>query len=106
MEIIKLVIIKSRRNHTGATMAIVQHWSPQLMNHSSLQNKENNINKRQISGLDEEASYPSKRYLSSSCSFPNNNTNHQLDSPQWNFPLKQSLLNQQLLLDPHLRFQG
>ncbi|XP_054800065.1 NAC domain-containing protein 1-like [Prosopis cineraria] len=71
----------------------------------SVQNMENNTRKRQISSIDEDFSYPSKKYLSSSCSFPNNSTT-QLQNPQWNFLLKQSLLNQQLLLGPHLGFQG
>ncbi|KAK4272295.1 hypothetical protein QN277_020871 [Acacia crassicarpa] len=105
-EVINLNQQSFQNNHTNNSYDLFQR-TPLLMNHSSLQNMEKyNMHKRQISGLDEEASYPSKRYLSSSCSFPNNNTNHQLDSPQWNFPLKQSLLNQQLLLGPHLRFQG
>ena len=63
--------------------------------------------KRQLSNIDEETLlHPSKKYLmSSSCSFPNN-TKPQYENPQWNYLVKQSLLNQQLLLGPHLRFQG
>ena len=74
----------------------------QLNNNSSVLNMENNRPKRQlldIDGADGTTSYPSKRFLSS-C-----NTG-QFENPQWNFLLKQSLLNQQLLLGPHLRFQG
>ncbi|XP_028761210.1 NAC domain-containing protein 1-like [Neltuma alba] len=90
--------------NTHANSSFLLQRTPQL--NPSIQSMENNMHKRHISGLDEDISYPSKRYLSSaSCSFPTNNTN-QFENPQWNFLLKQSLLNQQLLPGPHLRFQG
>ncbi|KAF7801505.1 NAC transcription factor 47 [Senna tora] len=68
-------------------------------------------NKRQLAVThDEDALYPSKKYSSSSsCNFVNNNSNPQYyeNPPPWNLVLKQSLLNQQLLLGPpHLGFQG
>lgn len=82
------------------------------LNPSSVSNMENNNNnirlKRQLSNIDEDNTllYPSKKYLkSSSCNFPNN-INAQFENPQWNYLMKQSLLNQQLLLGPHLQFQG
>lgn len=72
----------------------------------SVPNMENSRPKRQISHIDQDTLYPSKKYLTSSCSFPE--TNNQCENnTQWNFLLKQSsLLNQHLLLGPHLRFQG
>lgn len=54
-----------------------------------------------IQNIDEESLYPSKKY---SCNFPNINGHY--DNPQWNNLMKQSLMNQQLLLGPHFQFQG
>ncbi|CAJ1795236.1 unnamed protein product [Sphenostylis stenocarpa] len=71
----------------------------------SLSNMENMRPKRQLSDIDEETLYPSKKYLSSSCNFPTN-INPPYENPQWNYLVKQSLLNQRLLLGPHLQFQG
>ncbi|MED6110215.1 hypothetical protein PIB30_040857 [Stylosanthes scabra] len=78
--------------------------------------------KRQLSNMEDETTtvlHPSKKYHhnhhhhlmgSSSCSFPNNISNTintaQYENPQWNYLVKQSFLNQQLLLGPHLQFQG
>ncbi|XP_027357850.1 NAC transcription factor 29-like [Abrus precatorius] len=60
--------------------------------------------KRQLSNIDEDALYPSKKFHSSSCNFPN--TNLQNQNPQWNFLSKQPLMNQQLLPVPqYLPFQ-
>ncbi|XP_057437669.1 NAC transcription factor 47 [Lotus japonicus] len=74
------------------------------LNHSA-SNTENTRPKRELSNIDEETVYPSKKYLNSSCNFTN--INAQLEkNPQWNHLMKQSLLNQQLLLGPHLHFQG
>lgn len=56
--------------------------------------------KRQVSSIDEDTLYPSKKY---SCNFPN--INAQYENPQWNHLMKQSMLNQRLLLGPHLQFQ-
>nr|AHC54052.1 transcriptional factor NAC11 [Ammopiptanthus mongolicus] len=74
------------------------HKNSQLLNPS--------VPKRQLSSnVDEDMLlYPSKKYLSSSCSFPNDNA--QYENPQLSYLMKQSLLNQQLLLGPHHRFQG
>lgn len=105
-----IINLDSPSIHTNGNYLVQR--TPQL-NTSSVMNMGNNYNyknKRQISGIEEDAAlYPSKRYMTSSCSFPNNNnttSHHQLDKPQWNFLPKQSLFNQQLLLGPHLRFQG
>ncbi|MED6167815.1 hypothetical protein PIB30_006095 [Stylosanthes scabra] len=104
----------------------------QLNNSSSLlpNNMENSYSntmmmkssKRQLSNMEDETMtvlHPSKKYHhnhhhhfmgSSSCSFPNNINNTintaQFENPQWNYLVKQSFLNQQLLLGPHLQFQG
>lgn len=74
------------------------------LNHSA-SNTENTRPKRELSNIDEETVYPSKKYLSSSCNFTNINAQFE-KNPQWNNLMKQSLLNQQLLLGPHLQFQG
>jgi len=66
----------------------------------SLSNMESMRPKRQVSNIDDETLYPSKKYLSSSCNFPT------YENPQWNYLVKQSLLNQRLLLGPQLQFQG
>ncbi|KAL2320439.1 hypothetical protein Fmac_029408 [Flemingia macrophylla] len=73
--------------------------NPQL-NHS-VSNMENMRPKRQVSNIDEDTLYPSKKY---SCNFPN--INAQYENPQWNHLMKQSMFNQRLLLGPHLQFQG
>lgn len=81
-----------------------QKNNPQL--NPSVSNMENMMRpKRQVSNMDEETLYPSKKYLSSSCNFPTN-INNQYENPQWNYLMKQSLLNQRLMLGPHLQFQG
>ncbi|KAJ1433204.1 NAC domain [Sesbania bispinosa] len=78
--------------------------NPQL--NPSVTNMENIRPKRQLSNMDhEDTLYPSKKYMSSSCNFPTN-INAQFENPQWNYLMKQSLLTQQLLLGPHLQFQG
>ncbi|XP_027353578.1 NAC transcription factor 29-like [Abrus precatorius] len=64
----------------------------------SVPSLENIRPKRQFSNIDEDTLYPSKKYLSSSCNFPS--INAQYDNPQWNYHMKQ------LLLGPHLQFQG
>lgn len=103
-------IINTSNNNNSSCYMFHQKNSTQL-NPSSVSNMENNNNirlKRQLSNIDEDNTllYPSKKYLkSSSCNFPNN-INAQFESPQWNYLMKQSLLNQQLLLGPHLQFQG
>ncbi|BAT84901.1 hypothetical protein LR48_Vigan03g189500 [Vigna angularis] len=71
----------------------------------SLSNMENMRPKRQFSSIDDETLYPSKKYLTSSCNFPSH-INPQYENPQWNYLVKQSLLNQRLLLGPQLQFQG
>ena len=71
----------------------------------SLSNMESMRPKRQLSNIDEEPLYPSKKYLNSSCNFPTN-INPQYENPQWNYLVKQSLLDQRLLLGPQLQFQG
>lgn len=76
--------------------------NPQL--NPSISNVENMRPKRQVSHIDEDTLYPSKKYMSSSCNFPNNNV--QYENPQWNYLMKQSLLNQRLMLGPQLQFQG
>lgn len=82
--------------------------NPQLLNPSgpNIENMRPNNNKRQFSSNVEEDMllYPSKKYLSSSCNFPNDNVKY--ENPQWSYLMKQPLMNQQLLLGPHLRFQG
>ncbi|KAI4350386.1 hypothetical protein L6164_004845 [Bauhinia variegata] len=60
--------------------------------------------KRELLDIDEDLIPSSKKYLSS-CNFANS-ANTQYENPQWNLLLKPSLLNQQLLLGPHLLFQG
>ncbi|KAK7315619.1 hypothetical protein VNO77_34183 [Canavalia gladiata] len=73
----------------------------------SVLSMENNMirPKHHLSNIDEEDMlYPSKKYNTSSCNFPN--TNLQNENPQWNFLLKEPFINQQLLLGPqYLRFQ-
>jgi hypothetical protein len=68
------------------------------------QNKNPQLNtlKHQLSNIDEDNTslYPSKKYLSSSCNFPNINSQYE------NYLMKQSLMNQQLILGPHLQYQG
>lgn len=60
-----------------------------------------NTSKQQLSNIDEDTLlYQSKKYLNSSCNFPNINSQYE------NYLMKQSLLNQQLILGPHLQFQG
>lgn len=98
----------NNNNTTNSSFVFQKTHQTQILNHPQplLPNMENNMQKRQLSGVDEDASYPSKKYqVASSCNFPNN-TNPQYQNPQWNFLLKQSLLNQQLLLGPRLGFQG
>lgn len=67
----------------------------------SVQNMENMRLKHQLSNIDEDNLYPSKKY---SCNFPNINGHY--ENPQWNSLMKQSMMNQQLLLAPHFQFQG
>ncbi|XP_020232458.1 NAC domain-containing protein 1 [Cajanus cajan] len=60
--------------------------------------------KHQLSNIDEDMVYPSKKYHSSSCNFPN--TNLQNHNQQRNFMFKQPFISQQLLLGPqYLPFQ-
>ncbi|RDY07917.1 NAC transcription factor 47, partial [Mucuna pruriens] len=60
--------------------------------------------KRQLSNIDQDMLYPSKKYHSSSCNF--SNTNLQNQNPQWNFMFKQPFMNHQLHPGPeYLRFQ-
>ncbi|KAK7286519.1 hypothetical protein RJT34_21571 [Clitoria ternatea] len=80
--------------------------NPQLNMNPSLPNNMENIRpKRQLSNIDEDTLYPSKKCLGSSCNFANN-INTQYENSQWNYLMKQSMLNQHLLLGPHLQFQG
>lgn len=69
-------------------------------NYMSQKNPQSNTLKHQLSNVDEDMLYPSKKYLSSSCNFPNNNSQYE------NYLMKQSLMNQQLLLGPHHQYQG
>ncbi|KAK7336230.1 hypothetical protein VNO77_16765 [Canavalia gladiata] len=88
-------------NHNNSTYMFQRN--PQL--NPSVPNIENLRPKRQLSNMDEDTLlYPSKKYLNSSCNFPN--INPQYENQQWNYLMKQSLLNQQLLLGPHHQFQG
>ncbi|KAG6738422.1 hypothetical protein POTOM_058038 [Populus tomentosa] len=76
---------------------------PQLS--ASAPNNVDNKLKRQLSHIDEDMVHPSKKFMNS-CSFTNtNNISTQTDMGQYNF-LSQPFLNQQLLLSPHLQFQG
>ncbi|KAK7290607.1 hypothetical protein RIF29_05152 [Crotalaria pallida] len=71
------------------------------INSPSVSNIENVRPKRQLDEDNMQLYHPSKKYLSSSCNLPNTNI------AQCNYFMKQTLLNhQQLLLSPHLRFQG
>lgn len=91
-------------NNNNPTNNYMFQKNPQL--NPSVSNMENMMRpKRQVSNMDEETLYPSKKYLSSSCNFPTNISN-QYENPQWNYLMKQSLLNQRLMLGPHLQFQG
>ncbi|KAI9093701.1 hypothetical protein K1719_027150 [Acacia pycnantha] len=73
----------------------------------SAPNMEHGRSKRQLPDVDEETLYASKKFQLSSCSFPETSHGQYLNNnPQWNFLHKQQLMNQQLLLGPHLRFQG
>ena len=93
----------SSANHSNNNSYLFQKNSP-LNSNPLVQNMENiNRPKRQLSNIDEDTYYPSKKYLNS-CNLANSSS--QYENPQWGFLMKQSLLNQQLLLGPHLRFQG
>lgn len=76
-----------------------QQQSSQNNNYMS-QNK--NPLKHHLSNIDEDnmSLYPSKKYLSSSCNFSNINTQYE------SYLMKQSLMNQQLVLGPHHQYQG
>lgn len=98
----------SQINTINNSYMLQKNPQTQLLNPSvpNIENMRPNNNKRQVSSnIDEDMLlYPSKKYLSSSCNFPNDNV--QYENPQWSYLMKQSLLNHQLLLGPHLRFQG
>lgn len=79
----------------------VQQKLPHLS--SSPQIGDENRLKRQHSVVDEEIFLNPSKKIINSCSF--SNSINQNDVPQYNF-LNQSFLNQQLLLSPHLQFQG
>ncbi|XP_028780150.1 NAC transcription factor 32 [Neltuma alba] len=73
---------------------------------SPVPNTEHSMPKRQLPNGDDDALRPSKKYQPTSRSFPETNHQYENSNPQWNFLHKQPLLSQQLLLGPHLRFQG
>ncbi|KAJ9179940.1 hypothetical protein P3X46_008250 [Hevea brasiliensis] len=74
---------------------------PQLS--TPIPNMENKL-KRPLPSIDEDMHpHPSKKFINS-CSFSNSTSQTDV-AYQYNF-LKQPLLNQQLLLSPHLQFQG
>lgn len=86
----------------------LDHQSSQINTNNSYmlfqknpQNMENMRLKQQLSNIDEDTLYPSKKY---SCNFPNINAHY--ENPQWNNLMKQSMMNQQFLLAPHFQFQG
>ncbi|GAV86163.1 NAM domain-containing protein [Cephalotus follicularis] len=86
--------------NTSSSTSYVHQKLPQL--NSSGPNLDNKL-KRQLSNIDEEEIlHPSKKLINS-CNFTTGN--NQTDIPQHNF-LNQTFLNQQLLLSPHLQYQG
>ncbi|KAF5725697.1 putative transcription factor [Tripterygium wilfordii] len=90
---------------SSSSSYMIQKLPP--LNNSSTPNMENKL-KRQNSLVDEDIlNFPSKKLINS-CSFTNNNTTTQPDHmPQEvNFLNHSFLINQQLLLSPHLQFQG
>ncbi|KAL1314430.1 hypothetical protein HN51_041228 [Arachis hypogaea] len=113
-------ILSENNNNSTLDQEQYSQINTNQLNHSSNMENTSNSNmmlmrsKRQIDEETTTVLHPSKKFHhqlmgSSSCSFPNNinNTNTaQYENPQWNYLVKQSFLNQHLLLAPHLRFQG
>nr|AQP31369.1 NAC transcription factor 13 [Litchi chinensis]UKF18672.1 NAC transcription factor [Litchi chinensis] len=93
--------------NNGCSSSFMLQKLPQL-NSPLLDNVENKL-KRPHSSVDELMFHPSKKqHISYSCTTLTNTASthdHQSDPLQYNF-LHQSLLNPQLLLSPHLQFQG
>lgn len=89
--------------NTSCTNSFLIQKLPQL-NSTVPNNTENQHLKRPHPNIDhhEHMLHPSKKFITS-CSFSNSTTDQ--SDPQYNY-LHQSFLNQQLLLSPHLQFQG
>ncbi|KAF2306845.1 hypothetical protein GH714_021972 [Hevea brasiliensis] len=87
--------------NSGSSSYLIQKL-PQLS--TPIPNMENKL-KRPFPSIDEDMNhYPSKKLINS-CSFTNSNSQTDMAYHQYNV-LNQPLLNQQLLLSPHLQFQS
>ncbi|KAK9290921.1 hypothetical protein L1049_009100 [Liquidambar formosana] len=73
---------------------------PQLK--SSVSIMDNRVKRQHSNNIDDDMLYPSKKLISS---FNFTSSTNQSDIPQFNL-INQPFLNQQLLLSPHLQFQG
>ncbi|KAL5058919.1 hypothetical protein RYX36_030523 [Vicia faba] len=80
-----------------------QQQSSQINTNNNYMSQNKNPLKHHLSNIDEDNNmllYPSKKFLSSSCNFSNINTQYE------SYLMKQSLMNQQLVLGPHHQYQG